>query len=260
METNGFLIDRDGVLLHAKDGAAIPGAIQWMQKLIRQRIPYLIATNHTTSSPEDAALELQVAGFSIHPEKMHTPITILFEYFQRQPPGRIWARGTPKFLAFLASNGYQLTREPDADVVLLGFDQTMDYQAVSDAIEAIVNHDASFIALHENRLYKNADGKMEPGLGAWVRAIEYATGIAATIIGKPSPEYYRRALERLGISAESAVMISDDPLGDLAGAKSVGIRTVFVTSGKYPQRILEQLPSELQPDIILGSIAELEIG
>jgi len=254
----GFLIDRDGVLIFAKDGCAVPGSIQWMRELTRKNLPYLVATNHTTSSPAAGAMQLKQMGFPVTRSHMHTPLSILGRYFSSQSPGKVYARGTPELLDHLAAMGAQLTDRTDAETVILGFDQTMDYKAVKTIIASILENNAQLIALHENRLFKSSGGDIDPGLGAWVRAIEYATGHKALIVGKPSLEYYRTALEIIGIPPAEAVMISDDPLGDLTGARKAGIDTIFVLSGKYTdQSILDQLEPDMQPDFILNSIRDI---
>jgi len=254
----GLLIDRDGVLRSAKGGGLIPGAREWVQNLADQKIPYLIATNHTTSSPEEGAEELRLLGFPVNDNQMHTPITILRQLYQDRSPGRVYARGTPELLDTLKSMNWNLVDHLPVDTVLMGFDQTMDYQALKTIISAAYEHGADLIALHKNHLYKCADGSIEPGLGAWVRAVEYATGSEALIIGKPSLEYYRTALSRLRVAASETVMISDDPLGDLVGAKQAGIHAIFVLTGKYPDpEIINTLDEALRPDQIVNSITEL---
>jgi len=55
-------------------------------------------------------------------------------------------------------------------------------------------------------------------------------------------------------------MISDDPLSDLVGARKLGMKTVFVTSGKYKdKKILKSLNKRFQPDWIHESIKEIRI-
>jgi putative hydrolase of the HAD superfamily len=48
---------------------------------------------------------------------------------------------------------------------------------------------------------------------------------------KPSPEPFRKALERLGVTADQALMIGDWADRDVVGAAQVGIKTVFARYG-----------------------------
>ncbi|MNN54659.1 Pyrimidine 5'-nucleotidase YjjG [compost metagenome] len=47
-------------------------------------------------------------------------------------------------------------------------------------------------------------------------------------IKKPDERIYRIALERLGVSAEEAVIVGDHPVNDIWGAAQVGIRGVWL--------------------------------
>jgi ribonucleotide monophosphatase NagD (HAD superfamily) len=206
--TRAYLIDRDGVLNRGTGSPLRPAAVRWLEALGARGIPFLVATNHSTSSP-----------------------------------------------------AVELTDGAEADTVLLAFDRTMSYSALSVAITAVHEHGAHLIALHENRIFRDAEGRLEPGLGAWLRAIEYATGVEALVVGKPSAAYYRAALDRLGTAAQETTMISDDPFGDLAGAKALGMRTVFVLSGKYADPgILASPALAARPDQVVAVIEALPAG
>lgn len=48
---------------------------------------------------------------------------------------------------------------------------------------------------------------------------------------KPEPEIFRIALERLGTKPEETLYVGDDPIRDIAGAKSVGMQTRLFQNG-----------------------------
>jgi len=259
-EIRAYLIDRDGVLTEPSSGKPITGADIWLQRLIKKEKKFLVATNHTTSSPSDAAEKLRSRGFEVKASHIHTPLSILRSHFKAHDPGRLLVLGTGQLKNYLADQGLELVDSYNSDTLLMGFDRNLQPDDLKKAVHAVHAYDADIIALHENRLYKDDRGNFEPGLGAWVRAIEYATGKKALIIGKPSEFYYKTSLLRLEAVPEQTVMISDDPLSDLGGAKKMGIRTVFVTSGKYvDESILKQMKPELRPDLILHDITEFSI-
>lgn len=54
-----------------------------------------------------------------------------------------------------------------------------------------------------------------------VYASEHAPG------GKPAPEPFLEVLRRLQVPALEAVMVGDDPVNDIDGARVLGIRTIF---------------------------------
>jgi ribonucleotide monophosphatase NagD (HAD superfamily) len=91
--------------------------------------------------------------------------------------------------------------------------------------------------------------------GAFVAGLEYASGIEATVLGKPSPEYFGAALETLDADPELTWMVGDDIEGDVVGAQRHGMRTVLVRTGKFRPDEVEE--SDAMPDGIVSSIAQL---
>jgi HAD superfamily hydrolase (TIGR01450 family) len=255
-----FLIDCDGVLSQSSGFLPIYGSVEWVNKIHKKKIPFLIASNTTTISPEMFVKKLVKKGFPINVNNIQTPLTILREHFCRKDPGRVFVLGTDQLREFVRSNRITVSNTSNVSTVLMGFSRKMDRKNLGVAIEAIIKNKAEFIALHQNRIYVDKSNVIEPGLGAWVKAIEYATGKKALIIGKPASYFYKKALQKLKIDPRQTAMISDDPISDLCGAKKLGIRTVFVTSGKYQGvSILDQIELSLYPDKIIKALADIPI-
>lgn len=74
-------------------------------------------------------------------------------------------------------------------------------------------------------------------------------------ISKPDPEFFRRALERAGCSAEDAWMIGDRPDNDIAPAKALGMRTVRVRQGLGG--MMPVTSEEMRADFTVDSLSEL---
>jgi len=55
---------------------------------------------------------------------------------------------------------------------------------------------------------------------------------------------------------KDSVIISDDFYTDLIGAKALGIKTIFITTGKYKKEDLEK--TDFRPDFIVSSLKETE--
>jgi ribonucleotide monophosphatase NagD (HAD superfamily) len=91
--------------------------------------------------------------------------------------------------------------------------------------------------------------------GAFVAGLEYAAGIEAEVVGKPTAAYFEAALAELGVPPAEAVMVGDDVESDVGGAKAVGMRGVLVRTGKFRKDALEG--ADPKPDAVLDSIADL---
>jgi NagD protein len=114
--------------------------------------------------------------------------------------------------------------------------------------------------MHETSIYAK-NNKRYPGVGAILKMLQFATSVEYEVVGKPSDPFYEEALQRIslqkpGAKFEDIVMISDDVKGDLGGAKSLGMQTWFVTSGKYKtaQEIVPSLPPHAKPDKIFSDM------
>ena len=54
------------------------------------------------------------------------------------------------------------------------------------------------------------------------------------------------------------MVVSDDPLSDLAGAKRMGMQAAFVLSGKYQDSsVTESIAKPERPDVVVATISEL---
>ena len=61
------------------------------------------------------------------------------------------------------------------------------------------------------------------------------------------------------IDFSDITIISDDVKGDLGGAKEMGMKTIFVTSGKYKtqEEIVPFLEDRLKPDFVYKDMQEI---
>lgn len=70
------------------------------------------------------------------------------------------------------------------------------------------------------------------GLAASIDQIVYASEHAPG--GKPAREPFVEVLRRLQVSPQDAVMVGDDPVNDVDGARALGIRTIFLARSGRP--------------------------
>ena len=244
-----FFIDIDGVL--RKGDRAIPGAPEAI-RLLRASHPCLLVTNATRLSADEIFAGLVKMGFSISREEVFTPIDATISYIKkRNPAARCHLIMEGGARADFVNAGLILTDETP-DFVVLGLDTKLDYAGLDRAFRNLKGG-AALIAANATRFYPLEDG-LHLGVGPFSKALESASGQEAVVIGKPNPEFFRAALERLGSKREETVMIGDDPFDDIQGGKNFGLRTVFI-EGTSVKADLEN--NSIQPDFILPSIAEI---
>jgi putative hydrolase of the HAD superfamily len=68
---------------------------------------------------------------------------------------------------------------------------------------------------------------------------------------KPHPAPFERALARLGVTADEAVMVGDSLEADVRGAQALGMRAVWKLNGRYG------LPHTDEPHAVIHDLGEL---
>jgi len=88
-----------------------------------------------------------------------------------------------------------------------------------------------------------------------VAALEFAAGVTAEVMGKPSRPFYELALRSLELPAGSVLVVGDDLENEGHGAHAAGCRSAIVRTGKF--RVEDLDASSFRPDLLLDSIADL---
>jgi HAD superfamily hydrolase (TIGR01458 family) len=247
-----ILLDVDGVL-HVS-GAPIPGAVDAVRQLRSTGHRIRFVTNSTIMSRAELGNQLRAMGFAIDDEELQTTGGVAARVLKDK---RVLALTMPGLLDDL--EGLQLIGM-NADAVLIG---GCDEGEEPGRVFSYLNLNRAFLeleagaelyCLHKNRWWQTAEGPRLDA-GAFVAGLEYAAGVDATVLGKPSHEYFAAALDAIDADAELAWMVGDDLEGDVVGAQRHGMRTVLVRTGKFRPDEVEG--SGIQPDGIVSSIAQL---
>jgi HAD superfamily hydrolase (TIGR01458 family) len=246
-----ILLDIDGVL-HVS-GESIPGAVDAVGELRRVGHSLRFVTNNSTLPRARLAEELRGMGFELENSELQTtPGAAARELSGKRVLALVMAAIVPDL------DGLELVGD-HADAVLVGgCDETLEpnqvfsYMNMGRAFSEI-EMGASFYCLHKNKWWQTSRGPMLDG-GAFVAGLEYATGVEATVLGKPSPSYFAAALDALDAEPERTWLVTDDVEADVRGARLFGMRTALVRTGKFRPEALESC--DAQPDLVASSIAQ----
>jgi HAD superfamily hydrolase (TIGR01458 family) len=248
-----ILLDIDGVL-HVS-GEAVPGGGEAVRALRADGHRLRFVTNNTTRARAQLAAELRALGVELEAEEITTtPLAAARLLAGKRVLALTMAAVKPDL-----AESVELV-EQDAEVVLLGgadeSGETGDVFAYENLNRAFAELDggARLVCLHRNRWWQTSRGPLLDS-GAFVAGLEYAAGVEAEVVGKPSPAYFAAALAELGAEAGEAVMVGDDIDADIGGAKSAGMRAVLVRTGKFREEALAD--AEAKPDGVVPSIADV---
>jgi HAD superfamily hydrolase (TIGR01458 family) len=248
-----ILLDIDGVL-HVS-GEAVPGAPQAVETLRDQGHRLRFVTNNTTRARDVLADELRSIGFDLEGGDISTTPLAAGKLLQGK---RVLALTMSSIRADLT--GYVELVTDGADAVLLGgadeSDETAEVFSYDNLNRAYaeLREGARLVCLHKNKWWQTSKGPLLDA-GAFVAGLEYAAGVEAEVVGKPTAAYFEAALAEVDSSPGEAVMVGDDVEADIGGAKALGMRGVLVRTGKFRPAALRD--ADPQPDAVVDSLADL---
>lgn len=249
---DALLLDIDGVL-HVGD-EEVPGARDALERLRRAGIPFRLVTN-TTSRPRAAVVDrLRRMGFDIEPEEVLTPAAMAVRLCEERGYERVALVVAHALREDLHALDAVESRGSAVDAVIVGdLGRGFTWDVMNGAFRSLLRG-ADLIALQRNRYWRQPEGLVLDA-GPFVAALEYAAGRPATVVGKPSPEFFLEGVADLGVQAPRVAMIGDDLEADVGGALEAGIAGLLVRTGKFRADALAEHP--IAPTMVIDSIADV---
>jgi NagD protein len=249
-EPKCWLTDMDGVLV--REEHALPGAAEFLERLVERERPFLVLTNNSIFTPRDLSARLKRSGLTVPESSIWTSALATATFLSDQlPGGSAYVIGEAGLTTPLHELGYTLT-DVDPDFVVLGETRTYSFTAITKAIRLILGG-ARFIATNPDVTGPSAEGPM-PATGSVAAMITKATGREPYFVGKPNPMMFRSALNRIEAHSESTMMIGDRMDTDVVAGIEAGLDTILVLTGSTTVADIEKYP--FRPSRVLDSIAD----
>jgi len=245
----GLLLDLDGTVW--EEDSLIQGADEAVAALRAAGVPLRFVTNITRVPRVTLAGWLAEFGIPAVADDVFTPPLAAAAWLRERGINRVFLC-LPEH-AHVEFDDFIIDRELPIAVVVGDLGAGWTYEILNDAFNRILDG-AEFLALHRNRYWKTGGG-LAVDAGAFVAALEYASGREATLVGKPSQPLYEAAAASIGLKVGEVAMVGDTLESDIAGAKQVGCQAILVRTGKFDAE--ELADSSVQPDRVIDSIAEL---
>jgi len=281
------IFDMDGVLY--RGAQVMPHAREAVDRLRRAKWDVFFATNNSTATRLDYLKLLQQLGLGGDLDHIVTSGYATAHYLERRRP-------KPKDVLVIGADGLReeiravgiAVRDADAlpgihpppdaaadgvdpgamrrylvsldlppapDTVVVGLDLHLTYAKIAEAQRAILAG-ADFVCSNRDRAYP-VEGRLLPGAGTIVAAIEVATGRKALCIGKPEPFLFAEAVRRAGKQDDRVVVVGDSTDYDMVAAHRVGATGVLITTGLTENDALEKASGDAVPDRVIASLDEL---
>lgn len=246
-----YLIDMDGVLVHGE--RPIPGAGDFIQRLIDGGHKFLILTNNSRYTPVDLQHRLNSSGIMVDSKNLFSSAMATASFVESQKPGgSAFVLGGTGLYQALNEVGYTLT-DYNPDFVILGETESYSYDRIIRASQLICSG-VPFIATNPDPAGPAETGII-PGCGAVASLLEKATGYIPYFVGKPNPLIMRLALRYLDEHSENAVMVGDNMNTDIKVGLESGLETILVLSGVTRKELIVKFP--YRPKRVVSSVAEI---
>ena len=246
-----WLSDMDGVLVREEE--PIPGAAEFVARLVETGRPFLLLTNNSIFTPRDLKARLHRSGIDVPEDAIWTSALATAQFLDDQRPGgTAYVIGEAGLTTALHEIGYVMT-ERDPEYVVLGETRTYSFEAITTAIR-LIDKGARFIATNPDVSGPSQHGSI-PATGSVAALITKATGVDPYFVGKPNPLMMRSALNRIDAHSETTVMVGDRMDTDMVAGLEAGLRTVLVLTGSTRPDQVERFP--YRPSKVVASIADV---
>ena len=256
MAIEGVIFDVDGTVVRGDE--PIPGAADGLAAVETRGLKRVFCSNNPTKPPAAYESRFANAGFAVDRSEVFTAGTVTTAYLEEHHAmDDLFVIGQPGLKTQLEAAGLTLIPDPAAaDVLVVSLDKSFSYQSLCDAIVALNDPDTTFLGTDPDTTIPAADYE-KPGSGAMIRAIEGVTDRSVSVIcGKPSPYARQRALESLGVAADSCLVVGDRLNTDIKLGVDAGMTTAVVMTGITDEPTLAA--SDIEPDYVLESVGTVE--
>ena len=254
-----LILDMDGVLWHGE--RPVPRLAEFFNQLKKNQTGFILATNNATKTQQQYAEKLARFGVDVSIEQILTSSEATAGYLRQTHPDWEYAFvvGELGLHQAMKNQGFSILSEDieditsaQADVVVVGMTRHVCYRHLAIA-NYLINHGAAFVGTNPDITFPSEIGSM-PGAGSILAFLQTSSGVIPEVIGKPNGIMFEEAVRRLEGSTNDTVMVGDRLNTDIAGARSVGLRSVLLLSGIATRQELNE--SEIQPDWVFENLAD----
>ncbi|MFH1676837.1 MAG: HAD-IIA family hydrolase [bacterium] len=260
------VFDMDGVLYRGNE--ILPDAADCVTRLIECKFSVGYLTNNSARSRCDYVEKLSGMGIPATIDQVMTSGEATVRYLQSEGirNGHIYVIGETGLADALQTGGFTIDisdEGPPCDYVIIGWDRHFTFNKIVRAQKELRENGARFIATNSDAMFPASKGRILPGAGTMVAAVEVASGVKPLIIGKPNTISLKFLLENLGMKNgtdgkyDELWVVGDRLDTDIACGNALGAHTVLVTTGISTREQAENSPDNQKPEFVIDSLSEL---
>lgn len=246
------ILDLDGCVWIGPD--PVPGAVEAIEAIRAAGLGLAFVTNNSWYSGEDQVAKLWAMGVRASLADVVTVGGAMQHLLAETRGGRTaFVIGSESMFRHVQDAGLRIMNGTDlasrAEVVVVAGTLSFTYDDLKNAALA-ARRGGDVVATSRDPTYPMPEGYW-PGTGAILAAVETASGRTAAIVGKPEPQLFLTALDRLGQGR--TLVIGDRLDSDVEGASRAHLEAALVGTDEMPKE-------KPRPVAVARSLAELVLG
>ena len=244
-----LILDMDGVIWRGDQPLGDLPMI--FAEINRRGYRTILATNNATLSDDQYLVKLRKFGVELEEWQIISSPDVAANFLKKRYPagGPVFVVGEIGMINTLAKYGFYQS-DQNVLAVVAGLDRQINYDKLARAT-LLIRSGAMFIGTNADPTLPMPEGLL-PGAGSILAALEAATDIKSVVVGKPEPEIYLLALERLNTTPAETLIIGDRLDTDITGAQKLGCHTALLLSGvtgEADANAWRPVPDIIAPDI-----------
>lgn len=250
-------LDLDGVVYSGE--VPLPGAAEAIERIRGLGLLVRFVTNNSARSRASIASKLRRLGVSAGESEVITSgyaAGLLLRRLTQEQPARVVVVGSDELRTMIAAQGLEAVSEGPGRFLVVGMHHSFTYDRIRAALETLLGG-AVFVACNRDATYPVEGGRLAPGCGPMVAAIECAAGRKADyVVGKPSPALLELVAVAGGLAPGEMLVVGDTLESDIVAARRFGSPSALICD---PAAIVPTTdPDDSQrPDFVVGSLAEV---
>ncbi len=251
----GLAFDLDGTVYLGHE--LLPGAAELISALAAAGVPYLFATNNSSTSGVRYVQRLTELGLPATRASVLTSNDVTVRHLRDAGLRRPFVIATGEVTEEYRAGGLEPTGlgpagdEPDA--VVLTFDTSLTYAKLRRAAD-LIRAGLPYIATHPDLVCPTPTGPI-PDCGAFAALLFEATGRRPLVMGKPAPPMAAAICTRLRLVADAIAFVGDRLYTDVRMARDHGFLAVLTLTGETSRGDLAA--SDDVPDLVVDDLAAL---
>ena len=125
MTIKNVICDIDGVLMH--DNVAVPGAAEFLHRIIDKGMPLVLLTNYPSQTGQDLANRFATAGVNVPDSVFYTSAMATADFLKRQEGKKAYVVGEGALIHELYKAGFTIT-DVNPDFVIVGETRSFNWE------------------------------------------------------------------------------------------------------------------------------------